>query len=186
MTLPLTSATAQGPPATFHGTVTVDGDNVSDGTAVVALIDGKVCGEGARDPDGPKGTWTASETTQDYERGDSLYVIEVVSDSQIPGCGTEGARVAFLIGGKPAHEEGIWIAGPNRLNLTAGTSPNGGEPPTTPAGTGTPGGATSDQEASEDNGFKWWHAAAGGVGLAAVAIAAGLWQVKRTAKRKQA
>jgi len=181
MTIPLTSATAQeipNPPATFFGTVTVDGHSVSDGTAVIALIEGKRCGEGEREP-GRKGTWTATEADPEYgiESGDSMYVVDVVSDSQVPGCGTDGATVTFLIAGRPSHQVGLWRAGSNPLNLTAGTTPSAGEEPTSPA---------SEPETSDDSGFNWWPVAAGGAVLAAVAIAAALWQARRTARRKQA
>jgi len=186
------------PPATFFGTVTVDGRSVSDGTAVVALIDGKVCGEGAREP-GQRGTWTATEPNPEYsiESGDSLYVVDVASDSQIPGCGTEGAIVTFLVGDKPAHEKGLWIAGSNPLNLTAGTPPHTGEPVATPSGGEAPASPASQRETSDDSGFNWWPFVAGGTVLVAMAIAGGavlvavviavaLWQARRMARRKQA
>ena len=166
------------PPATFFGSATVDGHSVSDGTAVLALIDSKVCGEAEREP-GYKGTWTATEASPEdgIESGDSMYVVDVLSDSQVPGCGTDGATVTFLIADKPSHQVGLWRAGSNPLNLTAGTTPDAGEEPTSPA---------SEPETSDDSGFNWWPVAAGGAGLAAVAIAAALWQVIRTARRKQA
>ena len=175
------------PPATFFGTITLDGNHVSDGTAVVALIDGKVCGEGEKEP-GQKGTWTATEASPEYgiESGDSLYAVDVVSDSQVPGCGTDGATVTFLISGGPARQTGLWEAGSNPLNLTAGTPPHVGEPVITPsAGQTPPSPASDDVEASDDSGFNWWPAVAGGAGLVAVAIAAALWQARRTARRKQ-
>jgi hypothetical protein len=190
MTLPLISATAQEmptPPATFFGSVTVDGHSVSDGTAVVALIDGKVCSESKNEP-GQKGTWTVTEANPEYgvKSGDSMYVIDVVSDSQIPGCGTEGAVVTFLIAESPAHQKGLWIAGSNPLNLTAGTSPDIGDPLTTPSAGEAPASPANELETSDDSGFNWWPVAAGGAGLAAVTIAAALWQLRRTTRRKQA
>lgn len=171
------------PPATFFGSVTVDGQSVSDGTAVVALIDGKVCGEGDKEP-GQRGTWTATEASPEYgiESGDSLYVVDVVSDSQVPGCGTDGAIVTFLIAERPAHQRGLWIAGSNPLNLTAETPSHTGDPATTPSGGEAPASPASELETSDDSGFNWWPAAAGGAGLVVVAIAAALWQ----ARRKQA
>jgi len=189
MTIPLSSATAQEipmPPATFFGSLTVDGHSVSDGTAVVALIDGKVCGEGAREPD-RKGTWTATEPWPEYgiDSGDSLYVVDVVSDSQVPGCGTDGATVTFLIAGRQGQQVGLWKAGQNPLNLTAETPPDAGEPLTTPSAGEAPASAASELQTSDD-GFNWWPVAAGAAGLAAVATAAALWQARRTAKRKQA
>jgi len=152
------------PPATFFGTVTVDGRSVSDGTEVVALIDSKVCSQEEKEPD-RKGTWTATEANPEYsiESGDSLYVVDVVSDSQVPGCGTNGAIVTFLISERPAHQRGLWKAGSNPLNLT------------------------SEPETSDGSGFNWWPAVAGGSGLAAAAvIAAALWQARRMARRKRA
>jgi len=175
------------PPATFFGSVTVDGHSVRDDTAVVALIDGKVCSEEEKEP-GQRGTWTATEARPEYgiESGDSLYVVDVVSDSQVPGCGTEGATVTFLIAESLAHQRGLWIAGSNPLNLTAGTPPHTGEPVTTPSGGEAPASPASEPEASDDSGFNWWPAAAGGAGLVAVAAATALWQARKTARRKQA
>ena len=175
------------PPATFFGTVTLDGRSVSDGTAVVALIDGKVCGEGAGET-GRKGTWTATEARPKYgiKSGDSLYAVDVFSDSQVPGCGTDGAIVTFLIAGRPAHQRGVWKAYPTPLNLTAET-PHAGEPAATPGGGETPASPASEVETSDDSGFQWWPVVAGGAGLVAVAIAAAaLWRARRTARRKQA
>ncbi len=175
------------PPTTFFGTVTVDGHRVSDGTAVVALIDGKVCGEGVGQS-GRKGTWTATEARPEYgiESGDSLYAVEVFSDNQLPGCGTDGAIVTFLIAGRPALQRGLWTAVPTALNLTAGTPPHAGEPTTTPSGGEAPASSASEVEASDGSGFNWWPAVAGGAGLVAVAMAAALWQARRTTRRKQA
>jgi hypothetical protein len=189
MTLSLSSATAQEipmPPSTFVGSVTVDGHSVSDGTAVVALINSKVCGEAEAEP-GRKGTWTATEASPEYgiKSGDSMYAVDVVSDSQISGCGTQGATVTFLIADRPAHQRGLWRAGANPLNLTAGTLPPAGETVTTPSGGEAPPSTASEVEASDDSGFTWWPAVAGGAGLVAVAIAAALWQARRAARRKQ-
>ena len=175
------------PPATFFGSVTVDGDSVSDGTAVVALIDGKVCSEEEKQP-GQKGTWTTTEADPEYgiESGDSMYVIDVVSDSQTPGCGTEGATVTFIIAGRPAQQTGLWKAGSNPLNLTAKTLPDAEQPVVTPSEGQAPASPASEPEASDGSGFNWWPAVAGGAGLVAVTIAAALWQARRTARRKQA
>jgi hypothetical protein len=174
------------PPTTFLGTVTLDGHSVSDGTTVVALINGKACGEGQGES-GRKGTWTATEARPEYgiKSGDSLYAVDVFSDSQVRGCGTDGAIVTFLIAGRPAHQRGVWKAYPTPLNLTAET-PHAGETTATPSGGETPAPPASELETSDDSGFPWWPAVAGGAGLAAVAIAAALWQARRTARRRQA
>ena len=174
------------PPATFFGTVTVDGGSVSDGTAVLALIDGNVCGEAQREP-GRKGTWTATEARPEYgiKSGDSLYVVDVVSDSQVPGCGTDGTIVTFLIAGRPGHQVGLWKAGQNPLNLTAETPAHAGEPITTPSEGEAPASPASELEASDDGGFNWWLAVGGSLGLVGVASLGVLWQARRTARRKQ-
>ena len=174
------------PPATFFGTVTVDGLNVSDGTEVIALIDGNVCSQGQTEPD-ESGTWTATEANPEYgiESGDSMYVVDVVSNSQLAGCGTNGAIVTFLISERPAHQRGLWKAGSNPLNLTAGTPPGTGEPAATPSGGEAPSSPANEPGASDDSGFNWWPVVAGVAGLAAVATAAALWQARRMARRKQ-
>jgi hypothetical protein len=188
MALQLSSLAAQDmptPPATFFGTVTVDSRSVSDGTQVVALINGKVC---SQEEPGQNGTWTATEASPEYgiESGDSMYVVDVVSDGQVPGCGTDGAIVTFLVGGRPAQQRGLWIAGANPLNLTAGTPLNTGEPAATPSGGEAPGSAASGLETSNGSGFNWWPVVGGGAGLATVAIAAALWQARRMTRGKQA
>ena len=189
--LSLSAATAQdipAPPATFFGTVTVDGERVNEGTPVVALIDGKECGEAEREP-GSKGTVKATEARPEYDIkvGDSLYVVDVVSDSQVAGCGTDGATVTFLIAGRPADQTGEWKAGPNVLNLTAGTLPDAGEPVITPAGGQAPATNPSELSGSGGSGFTWWpFAAGGGAGLLAVVTAATLWRARTTARRKGA
>ena len=163
MTLSVGPATAQQvptPPATFWGSVRMDGQSVPDGTQVLALIGDKTCGEAEKQP-GQKGTWTTSEDEPKYgiRAGDSLYAVDVASDSQTPACGTEGATVTFLVAGKPAHQKGVWKAGPNPLSLT--------------------------DESGSGGSFTWWPALAGGTaGLIAV-VGLGLWWRARTAARKK-
>jgi hypothetical protein len=175
------------PPATFFGTVTLDDHSVSDGTPVVALIDGKVCGE-AEGETGHKGTWTATEARPKYsiKSGDSLYAVDVLSDSQVPGCGTDGAAVTFVIAGTPADQRGVWKAYPTPLNLTAETPTHAGGAAATPGEGTTPTPPVSDAATSDGSGFQWWPVVAGGAGLVAVAIVAALWQARRTARGKQA
>jgi len=170
------------PPATFWGSVKVDGHSVPDGTQVLALIGDKTCGE-AEGASG-KGTWTASEDEPKYgiKAGDSLYAVDVVSDNQTPGCGTEGATVIFLVAGKPAHQQGIWKAGPNPLHLTAGSLSPG---PENAAATPAAGQAPASTQHQSGGGLTWWPALAGGTaGLAAV-VALGLWWGARIAARKR-
>jgi len=167
------------PPATFAGTVRVDGQNVPDGTPVLALINGKLCGEGSREP-GQKGTWTANQDDADLgiRTGDSIYIVDVASDSQTPGCGTEGAIVTFQVAGQPVRENGLWKAGFNPLSLTVGQAPS---PAATPQGQAP---ATS-QEASSD-GFPWGPAAAGaGAAIVIVGLLTAVWWRRTTTGRQE-
>ena len=97
-------------PATFYGTASIDGKPVPDGTDVRGFIDGKDCTQG-----GPTHSHTVTEN------GLSDYVIEVVHDSQIPGCGGQGKTVTFTIGGRAASQQVAWVAGPQNVDLNAGT-----------------------------------------------------------------
>ena len=108
------SVSAQGfppdPPATFYGPAA----GGSSGQGVVAIVlDGgtsRVCGSGTvQDVNGP------------------VYVVDVVSDSQIKGCGKNGRTVMFYFtptgsqGGRLATETGSWSsAGPKLQSLTLG------------------------------------------------------------------
>lgn len=167
------------PPATFAGTVRVDGQTVPDGTPVLALVNGKLCGESSREP-GQKGTWTVDEDVADLgmHAGDSIYIVDVASDSQTPGCGTEGDIVTFQVAGRPAHEEGLWKAGFNSLSLTVGQAPV----PATAAQGQAP---AAPQEKSSDA-FPWWAPAAGGAGAAAIIVGllAAAWRRRATAGRQ--
>lgn len=86
---PLT-ARAQTPPTRAFGTVTVDGQPAPPGTTVQALIGDKVCGEGE-----------VRRVSDAIPRG---YVVDVVSATQMQGCGTDGDRIIFKVGGKQANE----------------------------------------------------------------------------------
>ena len=110
-------------PATFYGTASIDGKPVPDDTDVRGFIDGKDCTQG-----GPTHSGTVTEN------GLSDYVIEVVHDSQTPGCGGEGKLVTFTIGGKQAAQKVAWKAGPQNVDLNAGS----GAPAPLPTLTPTP------------------------------------------------
>jgi hypothetical protein len=112
------------PPATFVGSVRFDGQTVADGTPVLALVNDKLCGKSSREP-GQEGTWTLDKDAADLglRAGDSIYIVDVASDSQTPDCGTEGAIVTFQVAGQLTHEQGLWKAGLNTLNLTVGQAP---------------------------------------------------------------
>jgi hypothetical protein len=109
-------AEAQGvppsPPATFYGTVS----GVPAGSAVVAIV---VSGSAAV---------TCGKGTVVLDGGQTVYVVDVVHESQKQGCGAAGRAVKFYFpggtpgsGGRLAAETGTWSgSGPVQLNLTAG------------------------------------------------------------------
>jgi hypothetical protein len=167
------------PPATFVGTVRLDGQTVADGTPVLALVNDKPCGESSREP-GQEGTWTLDKDVADLglRAGDSIYIVDVASDSQTPGCGTEGAIVTFQVASQLTHEQGLWKAGLNTLNLTVGQPP---------ASAGTPQGqAPNTLEGDTESSVRWWIPAAGGGGaIILVGLAAAIWR-RRAAPRRQA
>ena len=167
------------PPATFVGTVRLDGRTVADGTDVIALVNDNLCGKSSREP-GQEGTWTLEKDVDNLgmHAGDSIYIVDVASDSQTPGCGTEGAIVTFQVAGQPTHEQGLWKAGLNTLNLTVGQAP---APVSTPEGQ-TPNALDEDTESS----IQWWIPAAGGGGAVILAgLGAAIWR-RRAAPRRQA
>lgn len=103
------------PPATFWGTVT--GGGVGPGWRVVAIVQSgsasATCGSGA----------VVTEGSQ------TVYVVDVVTDAQVPGCGANGRQIRFYLapasptGGRMANQTATWTgAGPVELNLTAGAS----------------------------------------------------------------
>ena|SRR5487761_1897483 len=118
-------ATFQQPqiPATFYGSASIDGKPVPDGTEVRGFIGGTDCTQG-----GPNYHGTITDA------GVAAYVIEVVHDSQVPGCGQRGKRVTFTIGGRPAGQTAAWEPGPHHLDLNAGS----GQPEPLPTNTAIP------------------------------------------------
>jgi hypothetical protein len=167
------------PPATFVGSVRLDGQAVADGTPVLALVNDTLCGKSSREP-GQEGTWTLDKDAADLglRAGDSIYIVDVASDSQTPGCGTEGDIVTFQVAGQPTHEQGLWKAGLNTLNLTVGQPP---------ASTATPEGqAPNALEEDTDSSVRWWilPAAGGGGAIILVGLAAAVWRQRAAARRQ--
>ena len=109
-------------PATFYGSVTVDGRPAESGTEVRGLVGGVDC------------TQSAPGERPVLRDGDTAaYVLYVVHDSQRPGCARDGSTVTFTIGGRPATQTAIWKPGPIRLDLSTGAEP----PIPLPSPTGT-------------------------------------------------
>jgi hypothetical protein len=109
-------------PATFFGSVTVDGKPPPEGTEVRGLIDGQDCTQLGP---GYRGTIT--------DGGVGAYVINVMHESQKAGCGKDGKAITFTIGGRPAVQTATWKLGPQELNLSIGA----GTPPPLPTATPT-------------------------------------------------
>ena len=117
-------------PASFYGTVSVDGKPLPDGSDVQALIDGKDCTQpGAR---GALGQGSAS-----------VYVLSVMHESQAPGCGADGKIVTFRVSGRAAAQTATWRPGLQHLDLNAGT---GAPLPLPPETSSTP--STADRLAT--------------------------------------
>lgn len=110
------------PPATFFGSVTLDGHLPAAGTEVLALVDGKDCAQR-----GPAFRGTV------IDAGVGAYVVSVMHESQEPGCGREGRIVRFTVGGKPALQTAPWKTGPQRLDLTTSAGTPVPLPTATPA-----------------------------------------------------
>ena len=94
------------PPSRFGGTVKVDGVTPPSGTVIEARVGAASCGNAAVDSDG-------------------RYTVNVVAAAPAnQGCGTDGAAIAFYIGGKKADQSGTWKNFDfSSLNLTYTTPP---------------------------------------------------------------
>ncbi|HEX6032133.1 MAG TPA: hypothetical protein VFY90_11950 [Tepidiformaceae bacterium] len=119
---PVVGASAQLPPhipGTYYGSATIDGERPPSGTAVRAFIDGVDC------------TQPGAMGTIDAEYA-GAYVIDVMHETQQPGCGREGKRVTFTIGGREAGQSAEWSQGLQALNLNAGSGEPRPLPPNVP------------------------------------------------------
>ena len=88
----------------------MDGAPVPPGTLVRAFVDGIDCtqpgGSGAFD-----------------EGGVSHYLVDVMHETQAPGCGRTGAAVSFKVGDQTADVTATWNSGPLPLDLFFGAPP---------------------------------------------------------------
>ena len=105
------------PPSRFGGTVKVDGVTPPSGTVIEARVGAASCGNASVDQDG-------------------RYTVNVVAAAPAnQGCGTDGAAIAFYIGGKKADQTGSWKNFDfTSLNLTYTTPPT---PAPSPSGSAT-------------------------------------------------
>lgn len=134
-----------GRPSRFVGAVTVDGAKVAAGTVIEARIGDASCGV----------------TTTFDQGGQARYSLDVpaLDPGASPNCGTDGATVTFLIGGKPAAETGVWHdyqLGQVDLSYTTPTAtPETPSPTASPSATprtGTPGGPVTGSGLAADGG----------------------------------
>lgn len=126
----LAAASAQfEPPATVFGSISDAGGTVEDGLPVEAYIGDTLCG-----------TKGQTEYTGDGDARVTVYVIDVVSESQTPGCGRlrAGQQVRIKIGDRFAEQTATWDPGPVRLDVTFGNATPVPIPTFTPTPTRTP------------------------------------------------
>lgn len=155
-------AAAQPPqiPATFFGRVTVDGVDVQPGAVVRAFVDGVDCTQ-----PGSAGAFV--------EAGESHYLVDVMHETQSPGCGRTGAEVTFTVDGRAASTTAAWQSGPAPLDLVVGEPP----PPSSPAPADAP------QHASGSGAPSWMlPAAVAGALIAVAAAATAVWYWKAREK----
>ncbi len=92
-----------GPPCRFHGTVTLNGANVADGTVVTVIVAGY-------------GYTTTTATVN----GSSTYSITI---PKATGISYDGKAVTFMVGSATAIQTSAWTMGSNVLvNLIASTT----------------------------------------------------------------
>lgn len=96
-------------PSVFYGSASINGEPVPDGTPVRGYVDGKDCTQSA---DKNPGTH--------MDGGAAAYTIEVMHESQEPGCGAEGKTVTFTVGGQPVEQTAPWQFIVQRLDLNVG------------------------------------------------------------------
>jgi hypothetical protein len=101
------------------GAVTLNGRPAPDGTDILALVVGTVCGR--------------------TQAAGGRYTMAVLSASTVAGCGVFGAPVTFTVGGVPADQATIFQPGAVvELNLTAGQAATPTPTPTPPTPTPSP------------------------------------------------
>jgi hypothetical protein len=106
-----TASAQPGIPATYFGSVTVDGQPAPEGLEVHAFIAGVDCAQAS----------TAGNTVI-RDGSASVYRIAVVHESQREGCAREGSTVTFVLGTRTAVQTARWQAGPTHLDLSTGAA----------------------------------------------------------------
>ncbi|GMV84145.1 MAG: hypothetical protein AMXMBFR80_00030 [Dehalococcoidia bacterium] len=115
------------PPSTVFGSVADSEGEVPAGLPVEAYIGDVLCGT--------KGT---TEHTGDGAARVTVYVVDVVSESQIAGCGANGRDIRVKIGDRFASQTVKWNPGPVQLDVTFGSATPAAIPTFTPVPTRIP------------------------------------------------
>ena len=115
------------PPSTVLGSISDAGGPVAEGVKVEAYIGSVQCGLGGK-------TYYAGEGTARV----TVYVVDVVSESQIAGCGKPDVEVRIKIGDRFVEQPVRWNAGLVRMDVTFGGATPVPIPTSTPAPTNTP------------------------------------------------
>lgn len=107
-TVSLAAAQLPDPPSTVTGSITDAAGDVPAGVRIEAYVGNKLCGE--------------SETvyTGDGDARVTVYVVDVVSDDQTEGCGTDGDPVRIKVGDRLSPRAAVWEAGLVRFDIIFG------------------------------------------------------------------
>ena len=128
------------PPSTVFGSISDEAGPVAEHLPVQGYIGDKLCSASAS-----SATRGETQFTGDGSARVTVYVIDVFSAEQTPGCGTQGAVVRIKIGDRFATQTGRWQAGLVRVDVTFGNVSPAAIPTFTPAPKPTP---DSNQTAS--------------------------------------
>lgn len=158
-----TDAAAQAPPARparFVGSVTIDGTPAPAGTVIEARIGSASCGV----------------TTVFTQGSEARYAFDVqaLQPSGALNCGTDGATVTFVVGGKLAAQTGTWRDYDlNTVNLTVVTptpTPSASASPTSGSATATPKPPVTGAGTASDGSSNAWLLAILGAGVLAFGV----------------
>jgi hypothetical protein len=98
------------PPATVFGSVTDAAGPVAAGLPVEAFIGDLSCGKGK------------TEYTGDGDARVTVYWVDVSSQEDKPGCGSDGAEIRITIGDRAVDQVARWRAGPLQLDVVWGAN----------------------------------------------------------------
>lgn len=121
-----TAASAQSmpdPPSTFVGSITDAGGEVPAGVKIEAYVGNNLCGE------------STTQFTGEGSARVTVYVVDIVSDSQIDGCGESGDAVRIRVGDRVSPKFTAWEAGLVRFDIVFGENIT---PKPIPTATATP------------------------------------------------